>query len=275
MLPTNLIEPLSSYIGMLIWCAGVPYDKLSNVDITSNGGDVQSESTLSDSIKIKKNESRSVLLTRTIISFSQFRSVVARFGPLDRSFVGNLYHNIVSPETGLVHDWFFGVCLNLESRLKGAPQGTFAMRMAPRGNRNALELCIANKLRKVDKGGLQKDAVACRRLVIRRNMTNPHRGRFILQNTNGEAHFADRLSDYIYTITGKMSPMLGTNKQPPITMCSNLKDLFKISVAPWAIALAQRFMANPFSFYSDIRAREIDALKDTESKTIDNLKIRK
>ena len=62
-----------------------------------------------------------------------------------------------SPDTGLLHPWFCGSCPDPGALLRGAPAGTFLVRVAPRGNWNALELCVANKARKVDKGGVQRD----------------------------------------------------------------------------------------------------------------------
>ena len=116
-------------------------------------------------------------------------------------FIFVVVHSLCSAKTGVVFDWFFGTCLDVETPLRGAPPGTFLVRSvrllffdshAPdaddefvpqtpcvpldmlfplhsqgtTGKLERAELCIANKQRKVDRAGVLEDQAAVSSFVV-------------------------------------------------------------------------------------------------------------
>ncbi len=127
---------------------------------------------------------------------------------------------------------------------------------AARGNYNALEVCIANKTRKVERDGVKANSAPCTKLAVRRSARAPHCGRFVLHTGDGQAHYADTLAGFFGDDSGALRSFGGLRG---VTLQPRLPALFRSSVAPWAIALAQRFLADPSAFYADALAKALDA----------------
>ena len=87
------------YVGMLLWVVGCPAVGVSTLKARDSTGSSSRRLHGDNAAPIVhqtiSSGSRTQLLDGATISFGQFKKVVARFGPLDRNFLGTLYENLI------------------------------------------------------------------------------------------------------------------------------------------------------------------------------------
>ena len=80
------------YVAAMLWSAGCPY--VDGKEDAASPRNVNIPETKKEAKEVQ-SPATSSFLRNTRITYSQFDGIVTRFGPLDRTFLGRIFSNII------------------------------------------------------------------------------------------------------------------------------------------------------------------------------------